>query len=156
MAASSPPPKQVYVTDLNPATVDNLKYNVELNRLNNVESMCMDWSNEESWPKKKVDYVIGSDLIYQKSLVPLLVKVVLGLLKPGGSFLYVAPDTGRDGMDQFIQQMKTECPGWKQEVASSEYHANPLTNQDDDECFLHFQELSSLTYILYDFTKPSG
>jgi hypothetical protein len=50
--------------------------------------------------------MVGSDLIYQKLLVPLLVGVVvLRLLKPGGTFLYVAPDTGRDGSEEFIDRM---------------------------------------------------
>ena len=71
-----------------------------------VEASCMDWSDKASWPKERVDYVIGSDLIYQKSLVPLLSSVVMGTVKPGGKFLYVAPDTGRDGMDKFIEVMK--------------------------------------------------
>jgi predicted nicotinamide N-methyase len=154
IAVSKPPPKQVFVTDLNPKTVENLGSNIELNELENVQAMCMDWSDKSTWPQEQLDFVVGSDLIYQKSLVPLLTEVVMGLLKPGGTFLYVAPDNGRDGMEEFIAKMKKRCPGWKQEVAPSSYHSNPLTNEDDDECFLHFQELSSLTYILYEFPIP--
>ena len=154
IASSNPPPKKVYVTDLNPDTVENLKHNIDLNKLQNSQAMCMDWSNKKSWPQDQVDFVVGSDLIYQRSLVPLLVGVVLGLLKPGGTFLYVAPTTGRDGLEEFIDQMKENCPGWKQHVAPKEYHFNPLTNEDEEECFLHFQELSSLTFILYEFPVP--
>ena len=155
IAASQPPPDLVYATDLNPKTVENLVHNIQLNKLQNIRASCMDWSNRRTWPEKKVDYVIGSDLIYQSSLVPLLVEVVLGLLEPGGTFLYVAPDTGRDGLDEFIEQMKTKCPEWKELVAPSEYHANPLVNEDDEECFLHFQELSTSVYILYEFPIPN-
>lgn len=148
-------PRQVYLTDLNPQTVANLQYNIELNdRQDFVESRCMDWSNKATWPEDRVDYVIGSDLIYQESLVPLLISVVIGTVKQGGVFLYVAPDTGRAGIKEFIEEMKTRCPGWKEEVAPKEYHANPLINGDDEECFLHFQELSSLTYVLYEFPIP--
>jgi SAM-dependent methyltransferase len=154
VALSNPPPKQVYVTDLNPQTVDNLNFNIYQNKFSNVEAICMDWEDRSTWPKETLEYVIGSDLIYQASLVPLLVNVVLGLLQPGGFFYYVAPNYGRDGLDDFIQCMKSKCPEWKEEVADKEYHANPLTNEDDDECFLHFQELSSLTFMLYEFRKP--
>jgi predicted nicotinamide N-methyase len=155
VAVVTPAPEQVYITDLNPETVDNLKHNIELNKLENTQAMCMDWEDRSTWPKEPLEYVIGSDLIYQSSLVPLLVSVVLGLLKPSGVFYYVAPDYGRDGLDEFIQEMKRKCPGWKEEVASKDYHTNPLTNEDEDECFLHFQELSTLTYMLYEFRKPA-
>jgi predicted nicotinamide N-methyase len=154
IAVSKPTPKQVYLTDLNPKTVENLNHNIGLNELRNAQATCMDWADKSTWPQDQVDYVVGSDLIYQKSLVPMLVGVVRDLLKTGGTFFYVAPDTGRDGLEEFINQMKMTCPGWKQQAAPPEYHANPLTNDDDEECFLHFQELSSLTYILYEFPIP--
>lgn len=157
VAASSSRPRQVYVTDLNPQTVENLKHNVTLNGFDDiVESSCMDWSDETTWPKDKVDYVIGSDLIYQKSLVPLLTSVVMATVKPGGKFLYVAPDYGRAGIDKFIETMKAKCPGWTETVAPEEYRANPLANEDEEECFLHFQELSSLTFMLYEFPIPES
>ena len=154
VAVADPRPNRVYVTDLNPVSVDNIEHNIKLNKLENSEALRMDWQDKSTWPEEQLECVIGSDLIYQASLVPLLMDVVFGLLKPGGTFFYVAPDTGRDGMDDFINQMKTKCPGWKEEVASKDYHANPLANEDDEECFLHFQELSSLTYMLYEFPKP--
>uniref|UniRef100_A0A7S4ER75 Calmodulin-lysine N-methyltransferase n=1 Tax=Pseudo-nitzschia australis TaxID=44445 RepID=A0A7S4ER75_9STRA len=149
-------PRQIYLTDLNPQTVENLQYNVELNNVQDfVEASCMDWDDKATWPEEKVDFVIGSDLIYIKTLVPLLTSVIFGTIKPGGKFLYVCPDTGRDGLDAFVEAMKNKCPGWVEQVAPKQYHANPLTNEDDEECFLHFQELSSLTYMLYEFPIPN-
>mmetsp|Transcript_26134 Transcript_26134/g.71678 ORF Transcript_26134/g.71678 Transcript_26134/m.71678 type:complete len:464 (+) Transcript_26134:222-1613(+) len=148
-------PRRIYLTDLNPQTVENLRYNIELNNVQDfVEGNCMDWDDKTTWPDEKVDFVIGSDLIYIKSLVPLLTSVIFGTIKPGGKFLYVCPDTGRDGLDAFVEAMKEKCPGWVEQVAPKEYHVNPLTNNDDEECFLHFQELSSLTYMLYEFPIP--
>lgn len=154
-SSNSSRPRQIYVTDLNPQTVENLQYNVELNEVQDfVEASRMDWDDKSTWPEERVDFVIGSDLIYIKSLVPLLTSVIFGTIKPGGKFLYVCPDTGRDGLDAFVEAMKKKCPGWVEQVAPKEYHANPLTNKDDEECFLHFQELSSLTYMLYEFPIP--
>ena len=150
-------PRKMYLTDLNPQTVENLQHNIELNEVNDfVLSSCMDWDDQSTWPEEKVDYVIGSDLIYIKTLVPLLMSVIFGTVKPGGKFLYVCPDKGRDGLDAFVEAMKSQCPGWSEQVASQDYHANPLTNDDDEECFLHFQELSSLTYMLYEFPIPDS
>ena len=157
VATSSPSsrPRKIYVSDLNPQTVENLQYNVELNEVQSfVEASRMDWDDKSTWPEERVDFAIGSDLIYIKSLVPLLVSVIFGTVKPGGKFLYVCPDTGRDGLNAFVEAMKEKCPDWVEQVAPKEYHANPLTNGDDEECFLHFQELSSLTFMLYEFNIP--
>ena len=41
----------------------------------------IDWDDTTTWPKEKLDVVIGSDLIYQASIVPLLKKVVHWPLK---------------------------------------------------------------------------
>jgi hypothetical protein len=137
-------------------TIENLQYNVDLNFKDDDERVvasAIDWYNTTTWPKEKLDYVIGSDLIYQSSIVPLLKKVVLGLLKPDtGRFLYVAPDTGRDGLLQFIESMKHEgCSLIESKKAPDKFYSNPLSDGDDDMCFLHFNELSSSTYILYEF-----
>jgi len=156
-SSQSSRPRKIYMTDLNPLTVENLQHNIELNEVQDfVRSSCMDWSNKSTWPEEKVDYVIGSDLIYIKSLVPLLTSVIFGTVKPGGKFLYVCPVSGRDGLDAFVESMKSQCPGWVEKQAPQDYHANPLTNDDDDECFLHFQELSSLTFMLYEFPIPGA
>lgn len=153
IASAQPPPGQVYVTDLNPKTVQNLEHNIDINGLQkNTKASIMDWSDKATWPNGDVQYVIGSDLVYQKTLVPLLVSVILGTLRAGGKFFYVAPDSGRDGLNEFIEEMKKHSHVWEQQVAPKEYTSNPLTSNDDEECFLHFQELSSLTYILYEFT----
>lgn len=174
-------PNRVYLTDLNEATMKNMRYNVEVNSdrcqtcdadewISRVQALTMDWGDKSTWPAVceddtgSIDFVIGSDLIYQASIVPLLKQVIVGLLRGNDdlndsnsgpkSFLYVAPDTGRDGLPEFIESMKTdgfECVTEK--VAPDEYRANPLKNSDADECFLHFNELSTSTYILYEFRK---
>ncbi|KAL3910638.1 MAG: hypothetical protein SGILL_007615, partial [Bacillariaceae sp.] len=57
VAASLSRPRQVYVTDLNPQTVENLKHNVTLNGFDDfVEASCMDWSDKTSWPNEQVEY----------------------------------------------------------------------------------------------------
>lgn len=148
-------------------TVNNLKYNIDINQhraspsgapwKNRLQAMPINWEDPKTWPDEKIDFVIGSDLIYQSSIVPMLKQVVLGLCRGQGSFLYVAPavesEIGRDGLAEFIDEMKkTEgCSVVSEDLAPKEYHANPLCNQDDDECFLHFHELTSCTYRLYEF-----
>lgn len=150
------------MTDLNPTTVDNLQHNVDLNfdNLNGttdekrVVCSTIDWNDESTWPTHKLDYIIGSDLIYQESIVPFLKKVVLGLCKPNGEgrFLYVAPDTGRDGLEAFIDNMKRNgCALVDVKEAPDSYYANPLSSGDEEDCFLHFNELAASKYMLYEF-----
>jgi len=156
-------PKSVAITDLNPQTIDNIRYNIDLNQCNDIATgSSIDWGDISTYPSEKLDYVICSDCIYQKDIVPLLKKVVTGLLKcddsdggdGGGSFLYVAPDGGRDGLSEFIAAMKSE--GFKcikEEVAPDEYRGNPLKSGDEEDCFLHFHELSSTVFVLYEFKR---
>ena len=164
--------KSVYLTDLNPVTMNNMKYNIDLNSnhykeqhsentntmlpwVERVKAMSIDWGDESTWPDEKIDYVLGSDLIYQKSIVPLLKNVVNGLLKTDGSFLYVCPEEGaRDGLIEFIAAMSRE--GFKcvtQDLAPPLFRSNPLSNGDDEEAFLHFHELPVTDYRLYEFRR---
>ena len=153
---------QIYATDFNPRTVENLQHNIHLNekKLNEatqLTGMVMDWKDPSTWPKEPVDCVIGSDLIYQSDMVPLLVNTITGLIKAkgAGKFLYVARADGeRQGHVEFMDRM--EAAGFeKSEVKAPEVftHANPLASQDDDLCFLHFNELKSLEYKLFEFYR---
>ncbi|KAL7471716.1 hypothetical protein ACHAXS_012014 [Conticribra weissflogii] len=168
-------PKSVTITDLNPETIDNIQYNIGLNASNTPAKLVgssIDWGDETTYPSDEIDFVIGSDLIYQKDIVPLLKKVVTGLLSTGldnddddvsnnnnktrfgGSFLYVAPEGGRDGLPEFINAMKTEgfeCVS--EEIAPGEYSENPLKNGDEEDCFLNFHELMGTVYVLYEFRR---
>lgn len=151
-------PKSVWITDLNPETIDNIRYNIELNgNATNKERIAssIDWGDESTYPPMKLDYVICSDCIYQKDIVPLLKKVVTGLLDPNnGVFLYVAPEGGRDGLPEFIAIMKSggfECV--REEIAPDHFRGNPLKSDDEEDCFLHFHELASTVYILYEFRR---
>jgi len=159
-------PSSVIITDLNPETIDNIRHNIELNNTSSINdekktttvtAASIDWGDESTYPSNKLDYVICSDCIYQKDIVPLLKKVVTGLIDPNhGTFLYVAPDGGRDGLPEFISAMKVEgfeCI--KEEIAPDGYRCNPLKSGDEEDCFLHFHELASTAYVLYEFSRLS-
>jgi hypothetical protein len=65
-------------------------------------------------------------------------------------FLYVA-GTERQGHDRFIdalQKQHYDCTALPAPTV-----ANPLVEQDDDFCFIHFNELHSMPFILYDFNQ---
>ena len=81
--------------------------------------------------------------------------MIRGLLSEEGSFFYVAPEGGRDGLTHFIHEMKTDgfFPYVYETVAPPAYTMNPLKSQDEEDCFLHFHELASTTYVLYEFSR---
>ena len=155
---------QIYATDFNPKTVDNLQHNVDINKNGlvgsgvTVEGMMMNWQDSSTWPKEPVDCLIGSDLIYQSDMVPLLIQTITGLLKPGTSesrFLYVARTDGqRQGHSEFLAGMEASNFDRRDIVAPIEYtQSNPLKSQDDDLCFMYFHELQSTQYTLYEFVR---
>jgi len=179
--------ESICLTDLNADTVRNLKHNIALNdpvyrkpnqkkrykRVWNeqVTALCMNWEDESTWPSQRVDYIVGSDLVYQKSIGPLIQNVVNGLLKDNGSFFYVCPEEGRAGLDYFLDKMtgsrnkietashrstKMEADTFKcvkKEIAPDAYKYNPLHNGDDEDAFLHFFELPVTNYYLYEFCR---
>mmetsp|Transcript_14918 Transcript_14918/g.33142 ORF Transcript_14918/g.33142 Transcript_14918/m.33142 type:complete len:462 (-) Transcript_14918:73-1458(-) len=157
-------PSSVVLTDLHAPTIQNLEHNMALNADRGrrpreeydvrVRACAVDWDDPATYPRSSVDFLVGSDLIYQKEIVPLLKKAVLGMLADQGSFLYVCPEGGRDGLEEFIASMARD--GFRlvsKEVAPEEFKENPLSAGDDEECFLHFHELFSTTYVLYEFQK---
>lgn len=162
------PTARVWATDWNPEVVRNLRHNVELNGLS--DNSCawqMDWNDPTTWPPDpKPRVIIGADLIYETSMAELLASVVARLLprdndndndnNPGGGpparFYYVAPQAPRQGSPAFLAQLRqhglriVSCTH-----APAEYVCNPLVSQDDDECFVHFNELMSSSFVLYEF-----
>jgi len=175
----------------NSHSYDNVKPSVWQDR---VQASTIDWLDRQTWPQPPLssskeqeqahhsqhqlfDVVLGSDLIYQASTAPMLRNVVAGLLRPGGTFYYVAPTTnGRDGLPEFIESLQQEQVQFVEmsdvddkgkndssstcrfelvaaTLAPKHYHNNPLCSQDEDDFFLHFHELTSSEYMLYEFVK---
>ena len=153
---------QIYGTDFNPKTVDNLRHNIDQNKSAfgngiNVEAMVMNWRDPTTWPKEPEDCLIGSDLIYQSDMVALLIQTIVGLLKPESStnsvFFYVARADGqRQGHQELLTGLESANFVRREYLAPAEYtQSNPLQSQDDDLCFMHFHELQTTQYTLYEF-----
>lgn len=139
---------KVYLTDWNPKTLSNLSYNIEKNQLgDSASSNVMNWKEQETWPVRQADIVIGSDLIYQDSMVETLFETVQSLNPL--RFFYVA-GTQRQGHDRFISLM-SEHYSLEQIDCSPAMRKNPFEDQDDERCFLHFHELTTMELKLYDF-----
>jgi predicted nicotinamide N-methyase len=156
-------PKLIMITDYLPHCVENIEKNIEINKLSSSSSFshAVDWSKDATWPKlsndtqQTFDVLLGSDLIYDIEMIPSLLSVVTKLLNSNGIFLYVAPTSKRDGMDEFKNAILEEGNFELTEAiaAPESYYSNPLVDATQTECDLHFNELSSKTYTLYKWTK---
>jgi hypothetical protein len=133
----------------------------------------MDWNDPASWepwctrtppaeqsakdhPSKprKPTLIVGADLIYQPSMVEALVRVVVQLLDRASKharFYYVAPLKPRSGGPDLIRRLLEEFRLVESTVAPPGMKCNPLQSQDDDLCFLHFQDLLTSDFRLYEF-----
>lgn len=151
---------RVYLTDFNARTVMNLSHNVEANGLKNVEVLNMNWQDRSTWPEEKMDVVIGSDLIYQSDMAPLLAATLQRLVAKDGRFLYAAPNEGRQGHAEFLALMeKSGFQLLRETEAPTSYLENPLENQDDEDFYLHFNELQNgdnMNYKLHEFLQTSS
>jgi hypothetical protein len=103
-----------------------------------------------------MDVVIGSDLIYQSDMAPLLATTLQQLVAYNGRFLYAAPKEGRQGHADFLALMeKSGFQLVRETEPPQSYLENPLQNQDDEDFYVHFHELqnSDMNYRLYEFLQ---
>ena len=63
----------------------------------------INWTDPSTFPTEPIDVIIGSELVYDKDILPILVPVIQCLLVEGGQMLYCCPDTDRAGMPEFVE-----------------------------------------------------
>jgi predicted nicotinamide N-methyase len=133
--------------------------NIQSEKTNVVRTANVSWQDKSSYPPEAADVILGSDLVYDSNILSLLVPAISGMLLTGGSFLYVAPDTGRDGMDglhdaliaaNFECLIRTSCP--------ADLYSNPLVNTGDNDAYdmfiLHFYDMSiKKPHTLFQYRK---
>jgi predicted nicotinamide N-methyase len=110
---------------------------------------ALDWT--ETGETAPVDIILGSDLVYQEEVVPMLVKVTCDLLKPEGVAFFVARGEERDGLGAFQAQMQGAGFQMEMTTVAKRYYTNPLANGDDEECDKFFQLDPSHQYHFYKF-----
>ena len=147
----------VVLSDLAAHSMDNLRHNLDINGLKPpaASAAAVDWRDAATWPAA-VDVVIGADLVYALSAVPDLRRVVGALVGPGGCFLYVCPETNRQGEEAFIAGLVEDGFECQASAVPPAYLANPLAETTEEEFGLLFAELAQRTYTLYCFSRPDG
>lgn len=152
--------------------IDNEEVTVVLGEHCETSVRNVNWLNTETFPPEKADVILGSDLVYDSGILAILSTAVDALLNAGGSFLYVAPDDGRDGMDELVnalEQKGLRCINKKS--CEEEVYANPLakhsrvgpsTGEDNssadedlgDDFVLHFYDMArKQPHSCYHFVK---
>lgn len=149
-------PNQVVITDVNPFTLSNISHNVQLNEelfghldsdwRSKVKICNIDWTNENTYPRENeqvatYDYIIGSDLIYDKKIVPSLIHLINLTLKTNGIFLYVCRKN-RDGSQEFFDQLKNGNYHIELFTPPSDYFTSPFLNLSQDLYEAKFSEFS--------------
>jgi predicted nicotinamide N-methyase len=164
LAAASLGAAHVTLTDLNEATLTNLRHNVESNR-NDVAGAVrvdrLDWSDPASWPSccERAQLLLGADLLYDGAAAPLLAALARRLLKPGGAFLHCGPTHGRVGAGDLAPAMA--AAGLVEEARaapSADMLVSPLADADaaGEACAAHYRRLlTAETFVLQRFRHAS-
>ena len=129
-----------------------------------VVQVCkVNWKDMASYPPERADVIIGSDLVYDVKILSILVPAVKSMLVEGGSFLYCAPDTERDGMSGL--HVALEAVGLKcveKLPCPDSLYSNPLVaTQDSDDIgdlfILHFYDMSiKKAHTLYHYVNQDN
>jgi len=144
---------RVLATDLALPTMDNMRFNLELNGLGGRASAeVIDWGDRGTWPEP-FEALLGSDLVYSNEAVPQLLALVPALLAPGGAFFYVAPETNRLGERDFLEGLVALGFSRRDEPVPQRYLANVLDGSNADDFGQIFPELAQRTYTLYTFRR---
>ena len=121
------------------------------------------WTDPSTYPADKADVLLGSDLVYDTGILRALTQAVSGMLAPGGSFFYVAPEDGRLGMDGLKEALLACGLGCVEEGPCGDgWFRNPLMELDEergmvpahDAYVLHFYDLAAKTrHLWYHFRR---
>jgi hypothetical protein len=128
-----------------------------------VQVCKVNWNDINSYPPERADIIIGSDLVYDVKILSILVPAVKSMLVEGGSFLYCAPDSERDGMNGL--HLALEAVGLKcieKLPCPDNLYDNPLVaNEENDDVsdlfILHFYDMSiKKPHTLYHYVNADN
>lgn len=94
---------KVVATDFHPEVQRFFSRNVELNSVQNLQYLQINWE-KESPSFQPFDWVIGSDILYERRFAHPLAQVFSKVLKPGG--VAILTDPGRPYLQDFVDEMK--------------------------------------------------
>lgn len=93
---------QVLATDFHPDNRGFFMKNVALNGLQNIVYCELDW--RQPGLSDQFDCILGSDLIYEREMLPALLHCVKHFMGPQASFIYADP--GRAALQEFSSSLE--------------------------------------------------
>ncbi|ESS30466.1 ankyrin repeat-containing protein [Toxoplasma gondii GAB2-2007-GAL-DOM2] len=131
--------------------------------------LALDWTEKRTWPRvaegspkreaferdgeeketlQQFDFILGSDLLYDRKMLPPLVEVVASLLKkPAGTFYYVHR-LHRQGAGEFVDALRRRGLKCEERSPPEEYFSNPFVDKTNAEAELHLPEFSSRDFVM--------
>ncbi|MBC7693635.1 MAG: methyltransferase domain-containing protein [Methylotenera sp.] len=94
---------RVTATDFHPEVPRFLEKNIELNQISHLHFVQLDW-RKETLPPAKYDWVIGSDILYERQHPAWVAPVIARYLSDDGTA--VITDPGRPYLQTFADEMK--------------------------------------------------
>lgn len=95
--------KSVLATDYHPETKLFVEKNAEMNGCRNIDFQLLDW-RQETTSTHNIDYIIGSDLLYEPDVIPSLCKTINSLMT--AETQVIISDPGRVYSGQFETEIK--------------------------------------------------
>lgn len=121
VAASLRGRADVLLTDHDPAAVQALGAQIELNGLTNVAAAELDWGSPGALAGERFDVVIGCDVVYEARSHELLLALLDAHLAERGAAWF--GDPGRSRLPGFVR--RAEAAGWRVDALDAEGTARP-------------------------------
>lgn len=96
----------VTATDFHPEVSRFLERNIALNQIESLRYLKLDWTRDLAPAQPGYDWVIGSDVLYERQHSEQVAQVVARQVAPGGTILIADP--GRPYLQNFADALKRE------------------------------------------------
>lgn len=105
---------EVVATDFHPEVPRFLDRNIELNQIRALKYINLDWRQAKLDEAEKFDWVVGSDILYERQQPALVADVMRRYLKKGG--IGVLADPGRPYLQSFADEMERRGLNYETQV----------------------------------------
>ncbi|MGZ3697944.1 MAG: class I SAM-dependent methyltransferase [Bdellovibrionota bacterium] len=125
---------EVTASDFHPEVPEFLTRNQRLNEIQKLRYVHSDWQNSGQI-SERFDWVIGSDILYERQHPPIVARAIAERLAPGGRA--IVTDPGRPYLQQFVTEMEER--GFSTQLRTERVKDSPV---DKDIFILEFSQES--------------
>eukprot|EP01054_Gregarina_sp_Poly1_P009470 Gregarina_sp_Poly_1__9469@NODE_594_length_7275_cov_67_691593_g459_i0_p2_GENE_NODE_594_length_7275_cov_67_691593_g459_i0NODE_594_length_7275_cov_67_691593_g459_i0_p2_ORF_typecomplete_len453_score71_64Methyltransf_16/PF10294_9/2e25Ank_2/PF12796_7/2_4e13Ank_2/PF12796_7/3_6e08Ank_2/PF12796_7/2_1Ank_5/PF13857_6/0_00028Ank_5/PF13857_6/6_4e07Ank_5/PF13857_6/1_2e04Ank_4/PF13637_6/0_0056Ank_4/PF13637_6/2_3e06Ank/PF00023_30/0_00034Ank/PF00023_30/0_00039Ank/PF00023_30/7_3e02Ank_3/PF13606_6/0_0026Ank_3/PF13 len=147
-------PRKLSATDFTDAAMNNLRYNIEFNNLQETVSVQrLNWLDRSTWPAlEDLQIILGSDLIYDIFLVDGFIEFLhFALDKRRESQLFLTLERHRAGVENFRDRLKKEFSTSEIMVGDElrEAALNMPQVENDDLLSTRFKDLETGCFYMF-------